>query len=97
MIQNTKIYYLICKITILATKKPTKRKYNRKPKNNMIPNNNDQPSKRTRSSKKISDLAVEFLEHESDIDSNYQIKESLLINQNSVFYFIILDLYVRYK
>jgi len=46
-----------------TNKKPIKRKYNRKPKKNTSDNN--QPSKRTRS--KVSDLATEFLEHESDV------------------------------
>jgi len=49
----------------LQTKKPIKRKYNRKPKNSAC--DKDQPSKRTCS--RISDLATEFLEHESDVDN----------------------------
>jgi hypothetical protein len=44
------------------TSKPNKRKYNRKSKSNLSDKN--RPSKRTRS--KISDLADEFLENESD-------------------------------
>jgi hypothetical protein len=52
----------------MPTKQPAKRKYNKKPKNSMSINN-DQPSKRTRSSGRISNLAAEFLEYESDVNN----------------------------